>query len=226
VCSASNWWVLVACALDLDCANGYICLRPRLHLTELRWSPPSPSGRMKTGRKGERGRGRSSGVRTITKPAHRPLSYKRTRSANAALALAREPSPFRTPPLWSSGYRTRGSQSHFWLRQRRSELYTLFKDFRYLFSAVLAPHRPPPLPYVRFTDKPKAGLIFLQKAGALPTPVTPAAAATFLRIAPNLSRESVGSFLGELGREEPGHEVTEYVMTLEGNTLILIPLHS
>ncbi|KAJ1397909.1 Sec7 domain-containing protein, partial [Ochromonadaceae sp. CCMP2298] len=52
-----------------------------------------------------------------------------------------------------------------------------------------------------FVDKPARGLAYLQACGALPTPLTPPTVAKFLRISPQLPKEAVGAFLGELGRD-------------------------
>lgn len=58
----------------------------------------------------------------------------------------------------------------------------------------------------RFVEKPKLGLVYLQSQGALPSPLTPKSVAKFLRIAPDLPREAVGSFLGELGKDTAAFE--------------------
>ena len=57
-----------------------------------------------------------------------------------------------------------------------------------------------------FMQKPELGLKYLQDQKALPTPLTPESVAKFLRIAPGLSKECVGSFLGELGKDSPKFE--------------------
>lgn len=54
----------------------------------------------------------------------------------------------------------------------------------------------------RFTEKPSEGLKFLQANGALPSPLTPESVAEFLRIAPELPKENVGMYMGELGKGE------------------------
>jgi hypothetical protein len=59
---------------------------------------------------------------------------------------------------------------------------------------------------VRFCRKPKEGLMYLQDEGIMPRPITPLSVATFLRIAPNLPKESAGAFLGELGKDDPPFE--------------------
>eukprot|EP00596_Hydrurales_sp_CCMP1899_P004941 CAMPEP_0119047238 /NCGR_PEP_ID=MMETSP1177-20130426/51980_1 /TAXON_ID=2985 /ORGANISM="Ochromonas sp, Strain CCMP1899" /LENGTH=1905 /DNA_ID=CAMNT_0007021581 /DNA_START=110 /DNA_END=5824 /DNA_ORIENTATION=- len=59
---------------------------------------------------------------------------------------------------------------------------------------------------LKFSNKPQDGLKYLQSRGALPTPLTPASVAKFLRIAPGLPKESTGSFLGELGKDNPKYE--------------------
>jgi hypothetical protein len=58
----------------------------------------------------------------------------------------------------------------------------------------------------RFTDKPSAGLAFLQKKGVLSSPLTSHSVARFLRLCPSLPKDAVGSFLGELGKDNPHHE--------------------
>ena len=50
------------------------------------------------------------------------------------------------------------------------------------------------------------GLRYLQQVGAMRSPLTARAAARFLRIAPDLSKEAVGAFLGELGKDQPKFE--------------------
>ena len=57
-----------------------------------------------------------------------------------------------------------------------------------------------------FEKKPELGLRFLQEKGVLPTPVTPSSIATFLRVAPGLSKDHVGGFLGELGKDNPKND--------------------
>ena len=59
---------------------------------------------------------------------------------------------------------------------------------------------------LKFSNKPQEGLKFLQSKGVLPTPLTPASVAKFLRIAPGLPNECTGSFLGELGKDNPSYE--------------------
>jgi Sec7 domain len=59
---------------------------------------------------------------------------------------------------------------------------------------------------LRFSTKPQDGLKFLQAKGVLPSPLTPASVAKFLRIAPGLPNECTGSFLGELGKDNPSYE--------------------
>jgi Sec7 domain len=59
---------------------------------------------------------------------------------------------------------------------------------------------------LKFSNKPAEGLKFLQARGVLPTPLTPASVAKFLRIAPGLPNECTGSFLGELGKDNPSYE--------------------
>jgi hypothetical protein len=58
----------------------------------------------------------------------------------------------------------------------------------------------------RFEVKPSTGLQFLQRIRALPAPLTPQAVANFLRLSPDLSKEAVGSYLGELGQDSPKFE--------------------
>lgn len=53
-----------------------------------------------------------------------------------------------------------------------------------------------------FVEKPEKGLRYLQERGSLPTPLTPEAVAAFLRLAPDLPKETAGAFLGELGRDD------------------------
>lgn len=52
-----------------------------------------------------------------------------------------------------------------------------------------------------FVESPERGLRYLQQCGALPTPLIPETVANFLRLAPQLPKEAVGAFLGELGKE-------------------------
>jgi hypothetical protein len=59
---------------------------------------------------------------------------------------------------------------------------------------------------VLFHDKPSKGLQFLQQLGALPQPLSPYSVAKFLRIAPGLTKDAVGAFLGELGKDNPSYE--------------------
>jgi hypothetical protein len=59
---------------------------------------------------------------------------------------------------------------------------------------------------LNFSHKPQEGLRYLQSRGVLPTPLTPASVAKFLRIAPGLPKESTGAFLGELGKDNPSYE--------------------
>jgi len=58
----------------------------------------------------------------------------------------------------------------------------------------------------QFIKKPELGLKYLQGRGALPNPLTPASVAKYLRIAPGLPKENVGSYLGELGKVNTGFE--------------------
>jgi Sec7-like guanine-nucleotide exchange factor len=58
----------------------------------------------------------------------------------------------------------------------------------------------------RFVIKPQKGLQYLQEQGALPKPLTPQSVAKFLRIAKDLPKEVVGSFLGELGKDDANFE--------------------
>lgn len=53
-----------------------------------------------------------------------------------------------------------------------------------------------------FAKKPGDGLRVLQEGGLLPNPVTPETVANFLRYAPQLSKQAVGAFLGELGKQD------------------------
>ena len=53
-----------------------------------------------------------------------------------------------------------------------------------------------------FCVKPEKGLRYLQERGALPNPLTPQSVATFLRTARDLPKDVVGSFLGELGKDD------------------------
>ena len=50
-----------------------------------------------------------------------------------------------------------------------------------------------------FEQKPERGLAYLQSIGALPKPLTADSVAMFLRVAQDLPKECVGSYLGELG---------------------------
>lgn len=58
-----------------------------------------------------------------------------------------------------------------------------------------------------FCVKPSDGIRYLQRHEVLPTPATPRAVARFLRVASELSKEAVGSYLGELGKDQPNFEV-------------------
>jgi hypothetical protein len=58
----------------------------------------------------------------------------------------------------------------------------------------------------RFEKKPEQGLRFLQSVGALPTPLTPDSVAKFLRLSCDIPKEVVGSYLGELGKDNPKFE--------------------
>lgn len=57
-----------------------------------------------------------------------------------------------------------------------------------------------------FKIKAEKGLKYLQKYGALPTPLTAESVARFFRIAPELSKETTGAFLGELGKDVTDYE--------------------
>lgn len=59
---------------------------------------------------------------------------------------------------------------------------------------------------VKFSVKPSDALKFLQHHGLLASPTTPAAVANFLRFSPLLSKQAVGSFLGELGKQDAKSE--------------------
>jgi hypothetical protein len=67
----------------------------------------------------------------------------------------------------------------------------------------------------RFCRKPKEGLQYLQDEGILPTPLSPASVATFLRVAPGLPKENTGAFLGELGKDNPSFEADSKVFHRE-----------
>ena len=76
-----------------------------------------------------------------------------------------------------------------------------------------------------FEIKPEKGLKYLQSFGALPTPLTTESVAKFLRIAPELKKETTGAFLGELGKDNAAYEanskefhsslLTKYVESFE-----------
>ena len=57
-----------------------------------------------------------------------------------------------------------------------------------------------------FSDKPSLAFDFLQQHGMLTKPLTPSSVAKFLRIAPSLSIEKTGAYLGELGTKNASHE--------------------
>lgn len=59
---------------------------------------------------------------------------------------------------------------------------------------------------LRFDKKPDFGLRFLQSIGALPTPLTANSVAKFLRLSCDIPKEVVGSYLGELGKDNPKYE--------------------
>ena len=79
----------------------------------------------------------------------------------------------------------------------------------------------------RFMDKPSRGLSYLQELSILKTPLECQAVARFLRVCTSLPKDVVGSFIGELGKDSPKHEVdgkdfhaailTCYVKTFEFN---------
>lgn len=60
-----------------------------------------------------------------------------------------------------------------------------------------------------FVQKPEKGLRYLQQIGALPTPLTPESVAAFLRLAPDLPRETSGAYLGELGKDSAAYECND-----------------
>ena len=59
---------------------------------------------------------------------------------------------------------------------------------------------------LRFVKKPQDGLRFLQSLGALPTPLAPESVAKFLRLSCDIPKDVVGSYLGELGKDDPSFE--------------------
>lgn len=63
-----------------------------------------------------------------------------------------------------------------------------------------------------FEVKPSKGVGFLQDRGVLERPLSSHAAARFLRVCTSLPKDIVGSFLGELGKDSPTHEVDEKQM--------------
>ena len=69
-----------------------------------------------------------------------------------------------------------------------------------------------------FEAKPEKGLKYLQSFGALPTPLTPQSVAKFLRIAPELRKETTGAFLGELGKDNSSYEAN----SKEFHSLLLV----
>jgi hypothetical protein len=69
-----------------------------------------------------------------------------------------------------------------------------------------------------FEVKPEKGLKYLQSFGALPTPLTPQSVAKFLRIAPELRKETTGAFLGELGKDNSSYEAN----SKEFHSLLLV----
>lgn len=64
----------------------------------------------------------------------------------------------------------------------------------------------------KFSEKPELGLFYLQEMGCLPSPPSPESVATFLRVSPELPKEIVGAYLGELGKELSGQEFHRRVL--------------
>lgn len=58
----------------------------------------------------------------------------------------------------------------------------------------------------KFTEKPSLAFLFLQQNDLLPIPATPESIARYLRFTPNLPKDTVGSFLGELGKSDAKYE--------------------
>ena len=56
-----------------------------------------------------------------------------------------------------------------------------------------------------FVEKPEKGLRYLQDRGSLPTPLTPESVAAFLRLAPDLPKQTSGAYLGELGKDDASY---------------------
>lgn len=61
----------------------------------------------------------------------------------------------------------------------------------------------------KFSNKPSDAFSFMQQQGMLPKPLSPTIAAHFLRYSPLLSKAAVGSFLGELGKQDAKNEWDE-----------------
>jgi Sec7-like guanine-nucleotide exchange factor len=75
----------------------------------------------------------------------------------------------------------------------------LFKSMRYSKKILLEASQ-------KFTVKPEHGLKYLQSLHVLCSPLTPESVATFLRFAPDLPKQITGSYLGELGKDNPNYE--------------------
>lgn len=58
-----------------------------------------------------------------------------------------------------------------------------------------------------FSEKPSAGIAFMQREGVLCSPLDPRHVARFLRVCASLTKEAVGSFIGELGKDNPSNVV-------------------
>ncbi len=59
---------------------------------------------------------------------------------------------------------------------------------------------------LRFVQKPERGLRYLQLEGAMSTPLSAVGVANFLRLTPDLPKEAVGSYIGELGKDSAAFE--------------------
>ncbi len=57
-----------------------------------------------------------------------------------------------------------------------------------------------------FTEKSEYGFKYLQSTGAFSVPMSPMAVANFLRLTPDIPKEAVGAYLGELGKENAKYE--------------------
>ncbi len=76
-----------------------------------------------------------------------------------------------------------------------------------------------------FCEKSETGFTYLQTTGAFSDPMSPKAVANFLRLTPDIPKDAVGAYLGELGKENAKYQgndkwfhaqvLTEYVCSFE-----------